>query len=106
MANRHVWIAQCLCPQRHCILAAAGAAEDARDAEEHIANPLRTRMAGLLKSGAINAWCGLCHSPADSWRYEIGSTRFASMEEAAEALRRSEREQAVTRAVWGDLPQR
>jgi hypothetical protein len=99
-----VWICQCLCPQRHCILASAGEAESKGAAEETIALPLRTQVAALLKSGEFNPWCGLCNARSETWRYELGRTPFRSMGEAAPALRQTEQDQATTRALWGDLP--
>jgi hypothetical protein len=98
-----VWIAQCLCPQRHCILATAGEAENEAAAEATVAGPLRKQVAELLKSGEINPWCGLCNARAETWRYDLARSRFRSMEEAAPDLLRSEVEQAATRALWGDM---
>jgi hypothetical protein len=40
-----VWIAQCLCPQRHAILTSAGEAADRDEAEDDIEQPLRGRIA-------------------------------------------------------------
>lgn len=97
-----VWIAQCLCPKRHTILAAAGGADDREAAEDGLLTPLRGHIAGLLAGGTFNPWCGLCKSPSEAWTYELARTRFRSMEEAMPELRRSEAEQAVTRALFGD----
>jgi hypothetical protein len=103
MTEAHrVWIAQCLCPQRHAILAAAAVAEDEADAQETIVKPLRTQITDLVRIGALNPWCGLCHAPIDDWRYEVGRTPFRSMEEGTSSLRQSEREQAATRQAFGD----
>jgi hypothetical protein len=97
----HVWITQCLCPQRHCIVAAAGEAEDQADAEEAVDKPLRLKVAAMLKSEAVNPWCSMCKARLETWRYETRRTRFRSMEEAEPALRQEEAAQAVTRSVWG-----
>jgi hypothetical protein len=98
-----VWIAQCLCgPRRHAILAAAVVAEDRDAAEQAALEPLRTHVARMIGSGTIDPWCGLCHSPRDCWLYELGRTRFTSMEEAAPALRQSEREQAAIGRIFGE----
>lgn len=96
-----VWVAQCVCPQGHAILAAAGEAEGESAAEQDVAAPLRSQVAELLRTEVINPWCGLCKSPVDSWRYKLGRTRFRSMQEAEPALRQSEREQATTREAFG-----
>jgi hypothetical protein len=99
-----VWIAQCLCPARHCVLATAGEAASEAAAKETIVDPLRAQVAEALKSGVINPWCGLCNARAETWRYDLGRTRFRSMDEAAPELLRIEAEQAATRALWGDIP--
>lgn len=99
-AERRVWIAQCLCPQRHAILAAAKEADDRSEAEALIAQ-LRTQVTRMIGSGTINPWCGLCQSPIESWLYELDRTRFATMREAMPALRFSEREQAELRRAIG-----
>jgi hypothetical protein len=98
-----VWIAQCLCPQRHAILAASSEAEDRQAAEERCLKPLREQVTRMIGSGTINPWCGLCRAPLESWRYEVGRTRFASMQEAEPAMRQSEREQGHLRRIVGDL---
>lgn len=97
-----VWIAQCLCPQRHAICAAGGEAEDQPTAEKTLITPLRTQVTRMIGSGTINPWCGLCRAPLESWRYEVGRTRFASMQEAEPALRQNEQEQAQVRRLFGD----
>ena len=102
--SKRVWIARCLCPARHCVLASAGEAENEAAAEATVAGPLRAQVAEVLKSGVINPWCGLCNARAETWRYDIARTRFRSMEEAAPELLQIEAEQAATRALWGDIP--
>lgn len=102
--STRVWVCQCLCPQRHCILAAAGEADSQAAAEEAVENPLRASVNMLLTTRAANSWCGLCKAGQETWRYELARTRFRTIEEAAPYLERSEAEQAAMRAVWGDLP--
>lgn len=97
-----VWIAQCLCPQRHCILASAGEADDATAAEKTVVAELRKQMDALLLAGVLNPWCGLCKAAAADWHYEVGRTRFASMDEAQESLKTIEREMAMTAILYGD----
>ena len=101
-----VWITQCLCPDRHCIVANAGEAADLAAAEWLVGRPLRAAVGDMLTRNVINPWCGICRAPRSSWRYETRRTRFRTMEEALPVLRASEAEQAVTNAVWGDIPER
>jgi hypothetical protein len=77
-----VYLAQALCPQHHCILAAA--ADDR--APEALRQRLLDGVQGLLGCHAINPWCGLCGAGAASWTFEVGRTRFATLEEAKPAL--------------------
>lgn len=67
----HVWIAQCLCPQRHCICAIAGEAVDVSDAQRAILAQLQEQVADLIAKRLFNPWCGLCHAPASEWKYEV-----------------------------------
>jgi hypothetical protein len=99
-----VWIAQCLCPQRHCILATAGEAQDQdrREAKAKIEGPLHERVAAELAAGVLNPWCDLCRSPATSWTYELGRTRFRTMAQAKPELEKLEHEMSVARALLGD----
>jgi hypothetical protein len=99
---RRVWIAQCLCPQRHAILAATNEADDRSEAEATLIAQLRTHVRRMIGSGTINPWCGLCKAPVESWRYELGRTPYRSIEEAEPSLRQSERAQAAVREAFGD----
>jgi hypothetical protein len=76
-----VLLAQCLCPRRHCILAAAA---DDRDAEA-LRQVLMDGVRRLLLTKALHPWCGLCGAGEGSWTYEVGRTRFATLEEARPA---------------------
>lgn len=98
----HVWICQCLCPDRHCIMAAANEAESEKDAQR-IRTELRRQAIEWLKSGALNNWCGLCGAGVATWRYELRRTRFATMAEAMPHLRQTEAENVAANLVWGDL---
>jgi hypothetical protein len=99
-----VWVAQCLCPQRHCIMAASRGAENAADANANVLTPLQKQVESMLIIKALNPWCGLCHAAASEWTYEVRRTAFATMDEIEPALRQLEAEQIVTNALWGDMP--
>lgn len=88
-----VWICQCLCPERHCLLAVAGEAGDEHEAALLLELPLRGQVRALIDEGSVNPWCRLCAAPPETWRYEIGRTRFRSMAEALPELQRAEAEQ-------------
>jgi hypothetical protein len=103
VSETRVWIAQCLCPARHAIMATAGEA-DSEQAASAIEKALREAVAVMLESGEVNPWCGLCRAGVETWRYEVGRTRFATMAEATPALAQSAAEQAALRAAFGDLP--
>jgi hypothetical protein len=97
-----VWLCQCLCPDRHTIVAAAGEADS-----EAQAQPIRTALRGkvleLLRAGLLNPWCAICNAKLATWRYELAATKFARMEEAAPELTRVEAENAATLALYGDI---
>jgi hypothetical protein len=64
---------------------------------------LRDMVAGLLRLGALNPWCGLCGAPAERWGYELARTDYRTLAAAEPELRQQAAKQAVTRAMWGDL---
>jgi hypothetical protein len=94
-----VWIAQCLCPQRHAIIATAGEAEGRAGAERYVVGPLKFRVASLLRAKTLNPWCGICRAQARTWRYELARTAFATMAEAMPALKENEDKQRLTAAL-------
>jgi len=97
----NVWIAQCLCPKRHAILA-CGKEADGRSEAEDLITYLRTQVKRMIGSGTFNPWCGLCKAPIETWGYELSRTHFRSMQEAEPSLRQSERKQAEVRREFGD----
>jgi len=103
MSETRVWIAQCLCPDRHAILAASGEADSEPAAMSTIAWPLREAIEAALHTGVLNPWCGLCKAGSETWRYEVGRTRYRTMAEAENPLRENEAKQAATRAAFGDM---
>lgn len=100
-----VYIAQCLCPQRHAIIAAADEADSEADAER-VRTALRRQVISLLKSGALNGWCAICGAKRATWRYEVRRTVFATMAEALPHLQQVEAENIGTNLVYGDLERR
>lgn|SRR5262245_9786990 len=94
MDEHKVRLCQCLCPQRHCIVAVAYTLAEMSD--EQAIGDLTERLNRLLDSKAMNPWCGLCQAPRNKWHYEVGITRFASMEEAAPVLKASQSAQLAT----------
>lgn len=87
--DTRVRIAQCLCPQRHCI--AALAFEPSTVSNEQAIESLQAFVARL------DPWCGICRSVR--LHIEIGQTRFATMEEAAEPLRQLQAENMLARLI-------
>lgn len=98
-----VWIAQCLCSQRHCIAGTADEAADETEARRTVAEALRRQIRDLITSGAINPWCGICHAPRESWHFELGRTVWATLEEAALALEKNAIEQAAAGVIFGEF---
>ncbi len=98
-----VWIAQCLCPERHCIMAAATTAETEREARDAVLRPLRNAINQVLAIGAMNPWCALCGAEQPKWTFELGVTAWSNLEEANKELRRAEAEQLALGAIFGDI---
>ncbi|HEX8868382.1 MAG TPA: hypothetical protein VF821_22170 [Lentzea sp.] len=97
-----VYICQCLCgSNRHCIVSAVGQFDDPVEAEAFLMTKLAMAVGDLLSTQAISPWCSICGAKDDGWVYELGRTRWSTMEEAAPHLERSEAEQLLTNAVFG-----
>lgn len=95
-----VWIAQAMCPRRHCILAAAAVCLD-HVAAAALAEMLRARVDELLAGKQFNSWCALCEARRPSWTFEPKPTPFRTLEEAAPALDFLQASQMATRAYLG-----
>jgi hypothetical protein len=89
-----VHIVQCLCPQRHCITAAAYDDADGKPPGTAL-EALQALNAMAIRDGVINPWCGICGSRA--WHYEDGLTSFVTLDEARPALARAMADQLATR---------
>lgn len=94
-----VKLAQCLCPQRHTIIALA---DENREKEEFL-NELRELIGKMLREKQLNPWCGLCGAKSDSWLYEVGDTEFDSLEEAIPAMAKLQSEQLRTAQILNSL---
>ena len=92
---RKVYIAQLLCPQRHCVLAAAGEFDSPEDALS-LAYKLSQTFGEACIAGLLNHKCELCG--ATDLKVEVAPTRFRTMEEAREPMAQLERQQGATRA--------
>jgi len=88
-----IHLAQCLCPARHCIVAAAYDPATRTLGVEG----LRAEVARIVDLGNADPWCGLCGAKRDSWTYEDGVTRWKTIEEARPFL--EELEAAQQRAA-------
>ena len=92
-----VYLAQCLCPQRHCLLALPMEQEDPATAEAF----LRVQLTTLLNLAIdhyqwLNPWCELCKAPRAQWHIEVGRTRFTTLAEALPHLKHSEADQLAS----------
>jgi hypothetical protein len=100
--TRRVWVAQCLCPDRHCILAAANEAETEVEAQA-IKKELRQQVVAAVQSGAFHGSCAICGADRATWKYEVGRTPWETMAEAHPHLIRIQNENLATNALFGDL---
>jgi len=100
MSKRRVWITQLLCPQRHCIIALVGEADDRADAKR-IELQVRETFAEMREAGAVNGWCGICGAEESTWHYETGRTRWRTLAEATPTLQEEEAKQLLTSELLG-----
>lgn len=102
MSKRRVWLAQCLCPQRHMIAGTAGEADSEADAKDKLVGSLEEGMDRLFApDGGGNPWCGMCGAERDTWRIEVGRTPWRSMKEASGPLMDNHVRQVLTSAILG-----
>jgi hypothetical protein len=91
-----IHVIQCLCPERHCILAVAY--DDAETKPDDAMQMFKSMVLTAADAGGpMNPWCGICQSR--DWRYEDGVTRFASLEAAKPFLEQSQADQLATRTL-------
>ena len=90
-----VYLIQCLCPQRHAIV---GIAYEADEPSEERLEQLKSAVALMVETGAIDPWCGICRSR--DWHYDTGKTRYQTLAEAEGPLRAAEVDQARSREFF------
>lgn len=86
-----VYLVQLLCPERHCVLAAAF--EEGENTPDKVIAEMKEQM----KQNNINPWCGLCGSP--KLTFETAPTKYDSLQAAAPVLFEEQLKQMFTRAV-------
>lgn len=86
-------IVQCLCPQRHCILAYAYQGIP----DEEAVQELKHGIAVYIETAVFDPFCAICGAKQETWFYEAGVLRSPDWETALKDLIQSEREQQITR---------
>jgi hypothetical protein len=91
-----VYIAQCLCPRRHCILALAYESRAGETGEQAEATAKKL----LDIKTWLDPWCGLCQEKRPRWHVEVKATAWQTMEEARRAgIYAAEAEQQASAAA-------
>ncbi len=78
---KKIYLAQLLCPRRHCLIAAAAEYDSGTEAAELGVN-VRAHAEEGVKAGIFKAECAICGAPYDTMEIEVGLTPFKSLEEA------------------------
>lgn len=68
-----VWVARCVCPSGHEILALCDAADGQEEAAAKIQAPLRGLVQEWIRRGVLASWCSKCGSRR--WNYEISPAK-------------------------------
>jgi hypothetical protein len=100
VAETYVYLVQCLCPARHCILAGASEATSPQAAEVSLMLSLRGTITAMLADGVLNPWCDLCHATSETWTYEVGRTPYQTLAEAKPVLNAIEQAQRATNQLF------
>jgi len=82
--EKHVYIAQLLCPARHCVIAMAGEFDSPLGAQATLDSLLRKEFDSAVAQHLINPKCGICDS--HQLQIEVRRTRFTTMKEAKPTL--------------------
>lgn len=102
-----IHIVQCLCPSRHCIMAALydpndetrGVMYDPQDETRAGGIPaVRAAIDLAIAAKTIDPWCGICKAKSDTWRYEDSPTLWRTMAEALPAAKALEAANRATAA--------
>jgi hypothetical protein len=89
-----VYIAQLLCPLRHCVMMMPGECESDELAAA-LAEHVRQSFDALVAAGAMRAVCGICGSR--ELAVEVAATVFNTLAEAMPTFAESARRQEETR---------
>lgn len=89
-----IHIIQCLCPARHCVLAAAY--DDTKTTGKDALELFQSMVLVAIDGGGLNRWCGICQSR--DWHYEDGVTRFTTLEDAKPFIEQCQADQLASRA--------
>jgi hypothetical protein len=74
-------LAQCLCPQHHCLLATI-----ALGADEPIGRGLQKEVEQRIRAKKQRPWCALCGAKQEEWRIEVGVMKATTAKEALATL--------------------
>lgn len=90
-----IYITQLLCPQRHCVIAAAW--DDSASNANEVEAQLMREFHDMVNAAKCNPYCGLCRS--EVLHCESRVTSWSTMAEALPHLRKSEIEQMIVAAA-------
>jgi len=98
LTQQRVFLVQCLCPQRHAIVANPYEADADLDeaGKRELMQRTEDQVATLIAVGIIDPWCGLCKATQESWTCSIGRTSYSIIEDAMPALREFEEQNLRT----------
>lgn len=92
-----VHLVQCLCPARHCIMAATF--QEPPGIQEQALELLRGSIEQTIAGGRLNPQCEICKAPRDQWSFEIATIDGVTLDEIMPALRHQEAAQMQTQAA-------
>jgi hypothetical protein len=92
-SDTRVWIAQAICPWRHCLCTVAF--DEAHVSKEEGSRQVLTYLEAEITAGRLHLRCEICNST--TIKVELGRTRFASIAEAIPAIRANQQHQKETR---------
>lgn len=95
--ERCVWLAQCVCPNGHTIMAYANEAQGLLDAKQSVVDRLHQHMIDRFRDGTIALTCFVCKAHRDQWRFCVARTPYATMVEAQPHFDAVERRNALKR---------